>query len=352
MQEEIKTILENGVKAPSGSNSQPWKFKIDSNRVYVFAEYQKDHPILNVNNRGTLIAHGALLENISIASSHLGWKANIQVFPDKSNLNLIAIIDFEKNIVVVENLFDAINKRSTNRKPYSQQQLTSQQKQELTNLGSNFEGLGVKFEDRAKELEKLGIASSVNEIVMLENKTLHKLFFKEITWNEREDSERKMGFFLKSLEMNPGQRLALRLFSKWPVINFFNKLGAAKGIAASNAKIYSSVGAIGIITTRDIDEDFLKAGRLLERIWLTATNWGLGVHLVTGVLYLWQRIQDPNFKEISEEHRQRIKEAYKIIADVFDVAPDQRIAILFRIGQVDSPSARSKRIQIEKLIEK
>lgn len=349
---EIEKILDAGIQAPSGSNSQPWKFRIEGEKLLVFAEYKKDHPVLNYRNRGTLIAQGALLENITIASRNFGYEPQISLFPNSEDQNCVASVTFRKSDRTGDPLFEAISKRATNRKPYSKSALSEEQLKELTSISENFPGLQLRFETSPDKIQTIAQASSVNEIVMLEDKQLHSLFYNEITWNEQEDSQRRMGFFLKTLEMNFGQRSALRLFKSWSIIKFFNKLGAARGIASSNAKTYAAVGAIGVVVVPDNDLDFLKAGRLMERVWLNATKMGLGFHLVTGILYLWQRIQDSDFKDLSDEHRRLTEEAYKSIANAFNIAPDQRIAVLFRIGNTTPPSARSKRIELEKLIEK
>ena len=92
MSEDIQKILEAGCRAPSGSNSQPWRFMVKDNQISIFALPEKDHPILNFRHRGTWVAHGALLENILITSSHLGYKTDVKLFPDKDYPKFIAKI--------------------------------------------------------------------------------------------------------------------------------------------------------------------------------------------------------------------------------------------------------------------
>src|SRR3989344_1888875 len=124
MKEDIQKILEAAVNAPSGSNSQPWRFEVSGSEIKVIALPEKDHPILNYRNRGTLIAHGALIENISITSSVLGYKANVNLFPDTSNPKLIARIGLEQNSPSSNPLYKCIPLRSTNRKPYKRTPIT------------------------------------------------------------------------------------------------------------------------------------------------------------------------------------------------------------------------------------
>jgi len=95
MEEDLIEILKIACNAPSGSNSQPWSFKVQEGRVEIIAIPEKDHRVLNFKNRGTLLAHGALIENISIIASTFGYNTVIDIiYPKKGNTT--ALIDFKK----------------------------------------------------------------------------------------------------------------------------------------------------------------------------------------------------------------------------------------------------------------
>ena len=193
-------------------------------------------------------------------------------------------------------------------------------------------------------MKELGWAGSVNEIVMFENRALHKLVFDEIVWTKEEEQKKRKGLYVKTLELKPPQELGLRLFRFWPIMNVLNKSGLARIIAKENAGAYSSCALIGAIIVENRDEAFLTAGRIMERIWLQATEMKLSLHLITGVLFLWQRIRVGEAKEFSKEHINLINNAYKAMAQIFG-KPRGIIALLFRIGDGDEPSARSSKLK-------
>jgi len=342
MSEDIKKILEAGCRAPSGSNSQPWKFSVENSQISIFALPEKDHPILNFRHRGTWLAHGALIENILIASSHLGYKTDVKLFPNENNQNFIAKIILEKTSPKNEPLYFAVWSRATNRKPYKNTPLTTEQKKSLLNGANEIADNEIKIIEDPNKLKTLGWAVSVNEIVMLENKALHKLFFNEIVWTKEEEEKKKVGMYLKTLELKSPQKFGLRIASFWPVMKILNKAGMARIIAKQNADIYSQCALMGVILVKDRDEDFINVGRLMERIWLNATAMGLSFHLITGIFFFWQRIMAGLTQEFSEEHIKLIKKAYDTTAEIFDVKQD-RIALLFRIGEGGEPSAMSSR---------
>jgi nitroreductase len=343
-QDIIKNLLSDGAKAPSGSNSQPWKFEVVGSEIGVYMLPEKDHAILNFRNRGTLLAHGALIENITIAAGHYDLKCEIKLFPDKTNPNFVASIKLtEGGDKKEEGLFNAISKRTTNRKSYEARGIDMRTKESLLAVPGEIgeRNIILKLTEDRGEIATLASAASTNEAIMLENEKLHKLFFDEIVWTEEEEIKEKAGLYLKAMELKPPQAFALRLFKNWSVMSFFNKLGAAKGIAKSNAKGYMQCPAYGAILCDNKDDDFIGVGRVMERAWLKATAAGLSFHLQTGTNFLYQNLP-ANEKIFSAEHTALIRAQYQKIADIFG-AGTKLVPITFRIGYDGEPSARSSK---------
>ena len=150
----------------------------------------------------------------------------------------------------------------------------------------------------------------------------------------------KMGLYLKTMELKPSQEVALKLFRRWPIMRVLSKLGVARGIAKGNAKVYAKTAAMGAVVVADNDRDFLTAGRIIERIWLKATEMGFGFHLITGTMFFWQRIVLGKSKEFSAAHVKLIEAEYKAIESIVG-SQGKIVAALFRVGKDSEPSARS-----------
>lgn len=345
LKEIITKILEVSVNAPSGSNSQPWSFNIKGNEILVFAHPQKDHPVLNFRNRGTWLAHGALVENIKVAAGAFGLKSEIKIFPDNTNHNLTARIKLSQGLPREEDLFRFIPQRATNRKKYKLKPLTSEQKKYLAQSEEEIDATVriVWVEDKGK-IERLGRAAAANEIVTLEDQKLHRMFFDEIVWTKDEELRKKKGLFVKTMELKPPEEFFLKLFRRWSVMETCAKLGFARKIAASNAKAYACTPIIGLVVLKNDDKEFLAAGRLIERIWLKAAKLGFGFHLITGTVFFWQRVAMGDKSFLRPEHQQIIKEEYQNIADIAKVkSSNEIVGALFRIGLADKPSAYSSK---------
>ena len=68
MDPRIKTVLEYAIMAPSGDNCQPWKFSVEEMHVKLFNDPDRDHSLYNLDQRASLVAHGAFLENLRLAA--------------------------------------------------------------------------------------------------------------------------------------------------------------------------------------------------------------------------------------------------------------------------------------------
>src|SRR3989344_376226 len=124
MIEDIKKILEYAITAPSGDNCQPWRFSYTEGLLDVFNDPNSDTSLYSWGQRASLVSHGALLQNIILASLELGYEAKIQFFPKQEDLNYVARVTFinlnnKRNEGVISN----ITKRVTNRKIYEKKKL-------------------------------------------------------------------------------------------------------------------------------------------------------------------------------------------------------------------------------------
>lgn len=340
--EEIETILNKAVFAPSGDNSQPWRFEVKNNEIRIFSLSEKDNPIFNFRSRGTLVAHGALLENIIIASSNFGYDAKFQIFPEPQNLNLTIRVFLEESPKKQDSLFSSITTRATNRKKYASSPLIPGDKEKILEAAHEAGGQ-VLLAEKKEDMESLGKAVSINEIIMLTHEELHKYFFGDIVWSEDEEKRKRCGLYLKTMELAPPQVAIFKLLSNWRRAKILNLLGLPRFIAKENSKIYSSGSAHGIIAVEDNDTEFIGAGRIMQRVWLKATELGLSFHLITGVLYLAQRVNAGQEKMLLPWHIPLIVRAYGEIEKIFGVN-GKTIAILFRIGKGGEPSGRSSRL--------
>lgn len=337
--EDIEKILEYGVMAPSGDNSQPWRFSVKDNVIFIHNKPLSDTSLYNYNQHANHVALGALIENINIASAEYGYDTEIkEVFTAEE---LVAKISLIKSNPKKNALFPFIKERHSNRKPHS---LTDSKK--IENFLSDIEGIaGVQsLTPKNERFKKISENIAVNEKIVLENKKMHDFLFSHITWSKKEDSK-KRGFYVKTLELKGPEFLAFKLFSKWRVLSFFNKfLPISDFISKQNSKTYNKTNLFLAITiNKQAPASFLQAGRVMERVWLIATKYNLAIQPLGGIPLLGQRVlvENNKKKDISEEHISLIKGSYKNIKDIFSI--NDEIVILLRAGIAKPASARTLR---------
>ncbi|MBX4199985.1 nitroreductase family protein [Candidatus Parcubacteria bacterium] len=350
MDENIKKIIEAGTKAPSGENAQPWRFIVSDNEIDVYNLPDRDRSLYNWEQCASYMANGAAIENITIAAKHFGFNPEVNTFPD-TNKNHVAHIKLTPASPQKDSLFQYISMRSTNRKPYKTDPLSSHEIDILKGIFNN-KDIGFYMTIDSNNKKTLGHAGSTNERVMFSNKHLHNFFFTHLNWTKEEDARKKIGFYIETLELPSPAKIFFKIIKSWPVINVLNKIGFYKTVGRQNGEINSKTGAFGCLTIKSTSpETFVNVGRILERLWLTSTKLGLSLQPLTGVLFFMYQIRAGNTEKFSSKQIAMIEEAYENIGRAFKIKPEEIITFMFRVGHADSPSAHSSRFNVNEVAE-
>ena len=129
----IEDILNLAVCAPSGDNCQPWKFEVSDNKIDIFNVPDRDKALYNFRQSGSMVAHGALIENIFIITSKLGYEGHLSFPPAKEKNDLVASLTLTESKPKEEPLYNFIKIRTTNRKLYKKHCLPLEIKENLLN---------------------------------------------------------------------------------------------------------------------------------------------------------------------------------------------------------------------------
>lgn len=335
----IESIIQDGMKAPSGENCQPWKFVVEDTVLYIYNIPEADLSLYNTMQRGSYVAHGALIENITLSAKKYGYNTHVQLFPNSNDSNCVATISFEVSEKEVDILYEAIHARSTNRKDFSHEKLSIAEKEVLTTVIPD-----IIIIDEDASMKAVGQALAVHEKVLFENKAMHDFFYDHIFW-DKEDENRAGGFFIDTLEFLPHQLQAVKLFKHWFLLRIGNALlKVSTMISKENGEKYAAGGAFGMILLEGTtNADYVALGRKMERLWLTATKHGIAMHPCNGTLYLKSRIIECGEDEFSKEHTKLITDAYQVIVDAVGESK-KSIGFIFRMGKAEGPTARATRL--------
>ncbi|WP_432821230.1 nitroreductase [Trichloromonas sp.] len=350
MDKRIEKLLQLATTAPSGDNCQPWQFSVSSQTVKLYNLSDKDTSLYNFAQRASLLAHGALLENLRIAAPSLGLRAQIEYFPDPSLSDLVATVEFVDAEVAEHPLLPWLSARCTNRKKYDGRPLSKAAAEILLHATGEIDGTVVRLVTDPEHIRQLSDILANNDRLVFENPLLHKFLFDHIRWNDGEARGSLDGMDLKTLELGLIDSLAFRVFRHWSIVEKLNKVGLPKVVANNGSKLLASASAIGgILIESSGQESFVVAGRAMQRFWLEATRLGLSVQPVAGLALLAERVLAGQTAGLTEGQVRLIGEVRSELDRIFGSA-GKHLVMLFRIGTGGRPSARSLRQPVAQLV--
>lgn len=348
---DVEEIVVAGNQAPSGENCQPWHFVVRGRQISVYLLPERDASAYGWGQRASYLACGAAIENMIIAASAKKYTVQTTYFPDTTDELCVAALTFTKDSHVNSDpLAGVIAARCTNRKPYESAALTLEQRNALF-ASATHEGFGTFLltEDR-DGIEQLARIGSTNEEIMLANQSLHAFFFGHINWTKKEDDARKVGFYIETLELPPPARSAFKVLRHWSVMRVLRHLGFQRVVAQQNARTNASAAAIGGFAIPDVTPvSFVRIGRAIERLWLTATAAGLSLQPLTGVLFFKLLLDHEQSNDFSTAEKECITYAYDAAKNRLRVSKE-RLVFMFRVGRSKPPTAHASRFPLSEAV--
>jgi hypothetical protein len=262
--QDFLEMVQYAVKAPSGHNTQPWKFRINENSIELMPDLVKSLPVVDENNRELYISLGCALENLCITAQQLGYDYDV-VSKNEQGIT----VNFAKTSPAVgNNLFFQIEKRQTNRSVYQNKRIPDETIECLENIVLE-PNTQIYFTKTGESL-----ATELTEYIVRGNeKQMNDNSFKEelILWMRFNKGEiRKTGDGLAYSAM--GFPSIPRFMGK-PIVGNYLKPGRQN--QSDLGKIDSSSHLVLFTTKNNTLSEWIDMGRSLERILLETTRLNL-----------------------------------------------------------------------------
>ncbi len=338
--------------APSGDNTQPWRFEIINDyRLVVHIQYPQENCVYDLHGQNTLLAIGALLQTMELAATSEGCHMHTQPMQQpKQKLFALDISFSPDSTIQLDHLVFEIPRRAVQRRPLSMRRLTHNQKQSLQlAAGKNYSIHWMESFLQRIQMTKLILQTTRIRLRIPEAYPVHKSI---IEWNAQYSLDR-----IPDAALGPGRinlKMMRAVLSSWERVQFLNRyLGAAWPTSLQlDGWTALSCGA-HMIMLRDqkpqTDEDFIDSGKASQRVWLAATK-----------LDLWQQPEMalPSFARYVSENvpfttlTDQLQEASSIrrtLREIIDTDTD-RVVWVGRLGFGPAPTARALRLPLDKLI--
>ena len=116
----FRAIIEAATRAPSGHNSQPWLFTINSeDHITLAPDFSRRLPAVDPDNRELFISLGCATENLCLAATHFGYTAQTTL-ADNSAVHITLHQQPEtEHSAQTEAIYAQIPHRQTNRATYN-----------------------------------------------------------------------------------------------------------------------------------------------------------------------------------------------------------------------------------------
>jgi hypothetical protein len=267
MEHNIKELVAYAIKAPSGHNTQPWKFKISNTSIRISPDYTRRLEVVDPDDHALFISLGCALENLLIAASHSGYSSTVSYHLHNTAEEYIQVDLRPEATANQTDLFEAIALRQSTRAPYNHAAIPAAHVEKLQEAASRENVICRIIEDK-QEIDAITQLVKEANIRQLKNDRFRKEMETWIRFNEKTANNSKDG--LRSAVM--GSPSVPTWFGKL----FFNYLvSPTKEADKAAASIVSSSALVVFITEDNSKEGWVKLGQSFERFALQATALGI-----------------------------------------------------------------------------
>ncbi|MDD1760859.1 MAG: hypothetical protein LUQ59_01370 [Methanothrix sp.] len=311
-EERLTYLLNYTILAPSSYNSQPWKFNVSNDEIFVFADESGWLSVADKDKREMYISLGCAIENLVIAAEHFGYNCSVSYFPGEKDL--VAAVSLKQQPEAGSSssaLFDAITSRRTSRQPF-ESRVISRQDLDALNRSSSCSDVSIFLTEDPAAKERF------RDLVIQADRVLYS----DINYKS------ELGHWLSLGVMGPtgvGAKIAqMEMVFLDPVPEQIRR----------DADLINSTPYIGLITTKKNDSlSALKVGRAFERFWLAAAARGISLQPIS------QALEVPETKE-------------ELTGLLSDGAEMRTVQQAFRLGYCEEEGERSNRRPLVDALEK
>lgn len=343
-------VLDIARWAPSGDNTQCWRFKlIDDNSFIILANDTRDSVVYDLDGHSSHLAHGVLLETIEIAASQLGFVVKVE--SDYSDETMIKFtVQLSPDIAITEDILAPyIKTRAVQRRAMGTQALSLTEKEHLEKtLPDGYSVQWFETKEDKSAIAKLNFCNAKTRLTMYEAFNVHKEI---IDWNKRY-SETKIPEQALGVDWLTA-RMMQWLFKSWKRVKFANTFLAGTILPRIQLDYIPSLKssahfAIVAETPPKSPEEYVKAGKAVQRFWLMATKLNLGFQPEqTPVIFSRFINNDIEFTEdvkVNENARKG-----KALFESIMHHPGSTV-FLGRVGRSKAPISRSIRMPLDDLL--
>lgn len=353
MRDTLMAVLELARWAPSGDNTQPWRFEIVNDAlIRIHGSDTRDDILYDFDGHASHIAHGALLETLRIAASGFGLRTQWQASSSGDDRLPVYDVTLTPDPTLVKDpLFAFIETRTVQRRIMKTTPLTPAQRQALVSAaGDSLEvRLFESFGERLK-MAKLLWRSAKIRLTCPEAFPVHSQI---IEWHARFSKDRIPD---QAVGVDPATALLMKwVMQSWARVKFFNKFLMGTIAPRIQLDFLTALGCAAHLLispkkTPQTLEDWVHMGINWQRMWLTATQQGLHFQPeMTPVIFRWYARAGRRFSAEPQLFEQALQVSDEL-EEIAGASPTSDFGFLGRVGSSATPKSRSIRLDLADLM--
>ena len=254
--------------APSVHNTQPWRWRVQPDRLELFATRERQLSATDPEGRLLMLSCGAALHHAQVALAAEGWTIEIHRMPAGGDPDLLAnLVPTGRAPAAAEamRLVQAMQVRRTDRRPVSPEQVPASSVDAIAAAASD--GVGLQVLDRNQVVELASAATRAGSVEAADRQIAAELEY----WTSRAAAE-GIGLPESALpEQSPQTTVPGRDFGRTGTL----PVGSGHDRAAVYAVLFGD---------DDEPEGWLRGGEVMSAAWLAATTLGVSVLPLSGVV--------------------------------------------------------------------
>lgn len=277
-------VIDYAKWAPSGDNTQPWRFEIHNDTTFSIHGYDtRDWVVYDLEGHASQLALGALIESVSLAALLHKHQADIQEEEHSTELKplfriTLSPVETESVDPVDVSIASHLKVRSVQRRCMPIRKVTEDTWNYLTEVLP--EGYQLKRFENFKSRWTMAKLMFMNAKVRLTMQEAYQVHRQIIEWNAQFSTDRIPD---KALGTN---KLVLKLMpwlmAKWERLQFCNRFLAGTIMPRLELDLLPGIFCSGhVVLTAPkpatSTQDYIRAGRAMQRFWLACSVKGLSI---------------------------------------------------------------------------
>ena len=352
MTPRLRRILDLARWAPSGDNSQPWRFEVRSRSHVVVHTLQDGLGVYDLEGSAALLSVGAMLETMRIAASAEGCSVAYDIRPGVDDAGPLVDVRIEASPALpVDPLHAFIRARTVQRRSLALRSVDAATKKELERaVAPDFRVVWFEAARARLGMAWLAVRSAKIRLTIPEAWDVHRRI---IQWDSRYSDDRIPDQALGTDALSV--RSMRWVLATWPRVERMNRWFGGTLLPRVQLELVPGLRCaahFAILADQEPREvaDHLRAGAAAQRFWLTATRLGLQLQPQhTPLMFAGYARRGVRFTEVAAA-RQRAERVAGMLDDLLGRSEAPRAVFLGRLGHGEAAQARSLRRPLDRLL--